>query len=97
MRLKNPRLHNQIQELKTRIKLFENCSPDKKNELWKDNFTDIGRMWGTLLDLPDIPPEKVGLMMVCLKACREKYQHKLDNLTDGAGFFKTIQLIKEKQ
>lgn len=62
-----------------------------------DNFTDIGRMWGTLLDLPDIPPEKVGLMMVCLKACREKYQHKLDNLTDGAGFFKTIQLIKEKQ
>lgn len=36
MRLKNPRLHNQIQELKTRIKLFENCSPDKKNELWKD-------------------------------------------------------------
>jgi hypothetical protein len=63
----------------------------------KDNFTDIGRMWGTLLDLPDIPPEKVGLMMVCLKACREKYQHKLDNLTDGAGFFKTIQLIKEKQ
>lgn len=62
----------------------------------KDNFTDIGRMWGTVLDLPDISPEKVGLMMVCLKACREKYQHKLDNLVDLAGFAKTIQLISEK-
>lgn len=58
-----------------------------------DNFTDIGRIFGTILGIDDVSPEKVGMMLVGLKLCREKFKHKRDNLTDGCGFFKTIDLI----
>jgi hypothetical protein len=31
-----------------------------------DNFTMMGRMWGALLGVPDIPAETVAVMMVSL-------------------------------
>ena len=61
------------------------------------NFTDIGRVWGMILDLPDIPPEKVGLMMVGVKIAREKFLPKRDNRIDGAGFFKCVDMIHQKK
>ena len=61
----------------------------------KDNFTDIGRIWGTLLGIPDIKPEMVGLMMAGLKIAREKYKHKKDNIIDGIGYLKLSNDIIE--
>jgi len=62
-----------------------------------DNFSDIGRVWGMLLGIPDIPPETVGLMMVGVKLSREKFQPKRDNLIDGAGYFKCVDMVKQKR
>lgn len=62
-----------------------------------DNFTDIGRVWGMILGLPDIPPEKVGLMMVGVKIAREKFLPKRDNRIDGCGFFKCVDMIHQKK
>lgn len=62
-----------------------------------DNFTDIGRVWGMQLGLPDIPPETVGLMMVGVKLSREKFHPKRDNLIDGAGFFKCVDMVNQKK
>ena len=66
-----------------------------------DNFTDIGTMWSVQLRKWDkkgpIPPEIVGLMMVSVKLCREINRPHRDNLVDGAGYFKTVDLIKQKR
>lgn len=62
-----------------------------------DDFTKTGRMWGAILGLPDIEPEKIGLMMVALKISRELNWHKRDNLVDGCGYFGTIELIKKER
>jgi hypothetical protein len=62
-----------------------------------DNFSDIGRVWGMQLGLPDIPPETVGLMMVGVKLSREKFHPKRDNLIDICGYAKTIDMVKQKR
>lgn len=62
-----------------------------------DNFSDIGRVWGMQLNIPDIPPETVGLMMVGVKLCREKFKPKRDNLIDGAGYFKCVDMVNDKK
>ena len=35
-----------------------------------ENFEKIGRVWGALLDIDDIPPYQVALMMDALKTVR---------------------------
>lgn len=62
-----------------------------------DNFKDIGRIWGTILNLEDIPPEKVGLMMIGVKIAREKFLPKRDNRIDLCGYAKTIDIIHQKK
>lgn len=59
------------------------------------NFTEVGRIWGAILGIKDIDPEKVALMMVGLKISRENFQHLDDNIKDGAGYFKTINTIRK--
>jgi len=59
------------------------------------HFSDVGRIWGTILDIDDIPPEKIGLMMAGLKIAREKNKNTRDNLIDGAGYLKTIDVIHQ--
>lgn len=56
--------------------------PDPRNEL-----SAIGRMWGSLLGIGAIPPEKVALLLICLKVARawEKPDHE-DNFLDIAGY-----------
>lgn len=60
----------------------------------KDNFTDIGRMWGALLRIDDISPEKVALMMAGLKLARESFSQKDDNKIDCVGYLLTKQMIE---
>jgi len=62
-----------------------------------DNFTDIGKVWGMILNTDPIPPEIVGLMMAGLKLCRQKFLPKRDNLVDLAGYAKSIDLVLEEK
>ena len=53
----------------------------------KDNFTAIGRMWGALLQIEDIPAYQVALMMVQFKTMRaSKNPHKPDSWDDLEGY-----------
>lgn len=62
-----------------------------------DNFTRLGRMWGALLDLPDIPPATVALMHVLGKLAREANAEKRDNVTDSHGYLNTYtDTLKEQ-
>lgn len=61
-----------------------------------EHFTDVGRIWGAILRIDDILPQKVGLMMAGLKMARESFKHKTDNLVDMIGYVKTIDIIEKK-
>jgi hypothetical protein len=88
-------------EPKEKIDIFEEARKlihlDRQKQYGspKKNFTDIGRGWGMMLDIPDIKPETVALMMALLKITREKHKHKDDNLTDGAGYLGIAQGIHD--
>lgn len=57
----------------------------------EDNFSRIAKCWTEILQeqllggLP-IPPRKVALMMITMKACREAHSPKRDNWVDMAGY-----------
>lgn len=59
-----------------------------------ENCARIGRIWGALLRIPDIPPATVAHMMSALKLARETGTnlHHRDNLVDAAAY----QLIAER-
>jgi hypothetical protein len=51
------------------------------------NFTAIGRMWGALLDIEDIPPHVVALMYDAGKSVRAvANQFHEDNWLDKQGY-----------
>lgn len=51
------------------------------------NFTAIGRMWGALLDIDDIPPHVVALMYDAGKSVRAmRNKHLADNWLDKQGY-----------
>ena len=62
-----------------------------------DNFTQTGRIWGAILNVPDIPAETVGLMMIGAKISRETNVHKRDNLVDAAGYAGTVAKVIEER
>jgi hypothetical protein len=61
------------------------------------DFTRTGALWTALLGLPPgtITPEKVALMMVCLKLSREAHKHGRDNLVDAAGYINCLDMLIE--
>lgn len=61
------------------------------------DFTRIGRGWAAILDLPEIPPEKVALMMGWLKMSRliGNPGHR-DSNVDWAGYAATFERVIEK-
>lgn len=61
-----------------------------------DDFGRTGRMWGAILGIPDVPPEKVGLCMAAVKISREVNKHGRDNLVDLAGYGETVLMIHER-
>lgn len=50
-----------------------------------ESFEDIAKMWSALFGI-DIEAKQVALAMILLKVCREKRNHKHDNLVDIAGY-----------
>lgn len=52
-----------------------------------ENFEKIGRVWGALLDIDDIPPYQIALMMDALKTVRlfRNPQHE-DSWLDKQGY-----------
>jgi len=62
-----------------------------------EDFGRTGRMWGAILNLPDIPPEKVGLCMAAVKISREVNNPKRDNRVDLAGYAETIEMIARRK
>jgi len=61
----------------------------------KDDWTRVGRMWGAMLGIPDIPPAKAALMMTAVKISRECNRHKRDSLVDIAGYAQVVDIIEE--
>jgi len=57
-----------------------------------DNFNRIKKGWEVIFGI-DITEEQVGLAMVWVKIAREAYMHKRDNLTDGAGYLGTVEMV----
>lgn len=62
-----------------------------------DDFTRVGRIWGAVLGLPDVPPDKVALCLIGLKLSRESNRPKPDNVVDIAGYAETLALVRERQ
>ena len=65
----------------------------------KDNFTAIGRMWGALLKIEDIPAYQVALMMAQLKIQRILANpYKEDSWLDLQGYIRHAQsLVPERE
>jgi hypothetical protein len=63
-----------------------------------DNFTAIGRMWGALLKIEDIPGWQVGLMMDAFKSVRcFANPYKDDSWDDKSGYIKHARdLVPDK-
>lgn len=69
------------------------------------DFTRTGRIWGAILSEwarntqgdADVPPELVALCMVGVKISREVNRHKRDNIVDGIGYFKTVDMVHGDQ
>lgn len=61
-----------------------------------DNFNRIAAIWSVVLGI-EVTPEQVGLCMVGVKLAREAYQPKRDNLVDGAGYFGTVQMVRDER
>jgi len=63
---------------------------DERQEIHGDaktNFTTIGRMWGALLQIEDIPPHVVALMYDAGKSVRCVANPKhIDNWFDKTGY-----------
>jgi hypothetical protein len=67
------------------------------------DFTRTGRIWGAILQgwaettggKSPVPPELVPLCMVGVKLSREVNHPKRDNRVDGAGYFKTADMVHD--
>jgi len=44
-----------------------------------------------------LKPEDVGLMMILVKAARQSFKHKRDNLVDLAGYAKCVDMIMSEE
>ncbi len=61
------------------------------------DFTRSGRMWGAILGIPDVPPEKVAMCMIAVKLSREVNRNKRDNRVDMAGYAETLDMVRQRQ
>ena len=61
----------------------------------EDSFEGIALLWGWYLG-HKITPEQVAFMLVIFKTCREKHQHKRDNIVDMAGYLGIYDDLKNK-
>jgi hypothetical protein len=64
-----------------------------------DDFTSCGEMWTAMLrranpTMKTIGPEMVGLMMAASKLNRQCSQPKRDNIVDGCGYLRTVEMVQ---
>lgn len=68
-----------------------------------EDFTRTGRLWGAILGIGDIPPEKVGLCLAAVKTSRAVHaldqgeRIARDTLVDGAGYWATVARVQERR
>jgi Domain of unknown function (DUF6378)/Domain of unknown function (DUF4406) len=60
-----------------------------------DDFSRTAKIWSAILGT-DITPADVSLCMVGLKISREVNKPKRDNRVDGAGYFETLDMVREE-
>ena len=61
-----------------------------------DAYAPVGRIWGAILKIPDIPPATVCLMLSAMKIGRHSVRPKRDNLVDVAGYARTVEMCEER-
>jgi len=61
-----------------------------------EDFSRTAQIWSAILGI-EVTPENVALCMVGLKISREVNRPKRDNIVDGAGYFETLQMVKEER
>jgi hypothetical protein len=61
-----------------------------------EDFSRTAQIWSAILDM-EVTPEQVALCMVGLKISREVNRPKRDNIVDGAGYFETLDMVKEER
>lgn len=71
-------------------------SQDRHNDYGgpTENFTLVARYWSIWKGM-EFKPEDVGMMNILQKVAREQFKHKRDNLTDIAGYARTLEVIHE--
>ena len=62
-----------------------------------EDFSRTGRIWGAILGLPNIPPDKVALCLIGVKISRETNASKRDNRVDMAGYAEALDLVRQRQ
>ena len=61
-----------------------------------EDFSRTAKIWSAVLDI-DVTPEQVALCMVGVKISREINRPKRDNIVDGAGYFETLEMVKQER
>ena len=66
-----------------------------------EDFTRTGIIWGAIIGHRQhhepVTPEQVAMCMVGVKLSRECHHPKRDNRTDGAGYFATLDMVRQRQ
>lgn len=61
-----------------------------------DDFSKTALIWQAIFGIP-VTAEQVALAMVGVKISREVNKPKRDNCVDGAGYFETLSMVKERR
>lgn len=68
-----------------------------------EDFTRSGRIIGAILGIPDVPAEKVALIMQAVKISRAVNEIdldrpvKADTIDDGCGYWGTLEMVQERR
>jgi hypothetical protein len=62
-----------------------------------DVYARVGRIWGAILGVPDLPAATVCLLLAGLKLGREAERPKTDNLVDLAGYAEAVHMARERK
>jgi len=58
-------------------------------------YARVGRVWGALLGIEDIPAATVCLMLAGMKVARQSIKPKHDNGVDAAGYIRCVEMCEE--
>ncbi len=61
-----------------------------------EDFSRTAKIWSAILGI-NVEPEQVALCMVGVKISREVNRPKRDNIVDGAGYFETLDMVKNER